>query len=79
MRRRDSGTMQHRNVRFDLLDPAQVAIYRAWTPERRLQAGLEEMNSARSFLTSTVVSQFPDWSAEEVRREVSRRILGHDR
>jgi hypothetical protein len=71
--------MYHRDVRFDLLDPAQVAIYRAWTPERRLQAGLEEMNSARAFMTSAVANQFPDWSTAEIRREVARRILGHDR
>ena len=66
-----------REPRFELLDERQAAIYRTWTPARRLKAVDDEMRFVRLLLAGVVASQHPDWEEGEVQREIARRILGH--
>jgi hypothetical protein len=68
-----------REIRIDLLDDAQVEIYRTWTPEQRIEAGCREMLFVRRLLSGVLREEHPDWPEEQVKREVAKRILGEPR
>jgi hypothetical protein len=67
-----------REIIVELLDPALVELYRSWTPAQRLQAADEICRSVRRQMTDEVTRQHPDWSQEQVRREVAKRFMGPD-
>lgn len=69
--RREEIRIQHPD--WDMLD-----IYASWTPQQRIRAVDEMMRSARKMLSSAIHGEHPEWTEEQVRREVARRILGHD-
>lgn len=64
-------------LRFELLDERQAAIYRGWTPAQRLKAVDDQMLFMRQLLKGVVAGEHPEWSEEEIRREIARRILGN--
>ncbi|HEX5726623.1 MAG TPA: hypothetical protein VFX98_14200 [Longimicrobiaceae bacterium] len=66
-----------REIRIELADDAQVAVYRRWTPAERLRAGAEQTRFVRGMLRSQLKSLYPDWLEDQVQREVARRFLGH--
>lgn len=53
----------------------QIAIYRAMTPERRLQQALRMNRSMRELLAAGFRLRHPDWTESEIHREVAQRIL----
>jgi hypothetical protein len=70
------------------LDPRQVEvvddrvaeILKSKTPAERLRIGFNMWISARRMLLSHIKDTHPDWSQQEVEREVARRLLheNHD-
>ncbi|HWX20347.1 MAG TPA: hypothetical protein VN578_10655 [Candidatus Binatia bacterium] len=58
--------------------PEQIAIFRAMSPERRLQLAEQLYWSARKMKAAGVRMQHPDWSEEQITAEV-RRIFTHAR
>ncbi len=54
--------------------PEQFAIYRRMTPGRRLEIAEQLYWSARRMKTAWVQAQHPDWSEEQVAREVMRNF-----
>jgi hypothetical protein len=56
----------------------QIEIFRRMTPERRLALAEELYWSARRWKGAWLRSQHPDWSDEQVAREVTR-IFTHAR
>ncbi|MBI4622496.1 MAG: hypothetical protein HY736_04640 [Verrucomicrobia bacterium] len=53
----------------------QVAIYRAMTPQQRLQLGLRMNRTMRTLLAAGFRARHPAWTKAEVQRAVSDRIL----
>ena len=54
--------------------PEQFAIYRRMTPGRRLEIAEQLYWSARRMKTAWLQAQHPDWSEEQVAREVTRNF-----
>jgi hypothetical protein len=52
----------------------QIELYRAMTPQQRLQISFELDELSRQLVRSGVRHQNPDWSDEQVEREVKRRF-----
>lgn len=69
---------EKREVNVRLLDERQAAIYRTWTPAQRMKAADDQMRFYRSMMAGVIRGEHPDWSDEEVRREIARRLLGDD-
>ncbi len=65
------------------LDPRQVEVVddrvaevlKRKTPAERLQIGFNIWISARSMLLSHIRHTHPEWSRQDVEREVARRLL----
>lgn len=53
----------------------QVAIYRAMTPEQRLQVALGMNRTLRELLAAGFRDRNPTWTEAEVSRAVADRIL----
>ena len=65
-------------IRIEHPDHRMLEIYASWTPYRRLQAVADMMRAVREIMTAGVRHQHPEWSDDEVRREVARRHRGLD-
>jgi hypothetical protein len=52
----------------------QIELYRAMTPQQRLQISFELDELARQLARAGVHHQHPDWSAQRIEREVARRF-----
>lgn len=52
--------------------PEQFAIYRRMTPERRLAVAESLCLTARRMKAAWLRSLHPDWSEEQIKREVAR-------
>ncbi|HYO12977.1 MAG TPA: hypothetical protein VE685_07280 [Thermoanaerobaculia bacterium] len=59
---------------FDMVDDDMARILREKTGAERLKIASDMFASARRMLESHLRSEHPDWSEEEIQREVSRRI-----
>jgi Rv0078B-related antitoxin len=59
---------------FDMVDDDMARILREKTGAERLKIANDMFASARRMLASHLRSEHPDWSEEEIQREVSRRI-----
>lgn len=59
---------------FDMVDDDMARILREKTGAERLKIASDMFASARRMLASHLRSEHPDWSEEEIQREVSRRI-----
>lgn len=56
------------------ISPEMAAIYRQMTPTERLQIGFGMWRAARKLVAAGVRHQHPDWSEEEMSREIARRL-----
>ncbi len=56
------------------ISPEMAAIYRQMTPTERLQIGFGMWRAARKLVAAGVRQQHPDWSEEEMSREIARRL-----
>jgi len=57
------------------LEPEQLEILRRMTPEQRWRAAHRLYWSLRRHSVAFLRAQHPEWSAEEVEREVRHRFL----
>lgn len=53
----------------------QVSIYRAMTPQQRLDQGLRMNRTMRELMAAGFRDRHPGWSEVQVRRAVADRIL----
>jgi hypothetical protein len=60
---------------IEVVDPAMAAILRTKTPAEKIEMAAAAHRTARAILTARVQSHHPDWTADEVRAEVARRLL----
>lgn len=63
------------DLRFDLIDPVMVEVYRAMTPAQRVQAGLAATELVRERLRAHFREIHPEWSQEQVEAAVVDRLL----
>jgi len=69
---------EDREIKIPRMDPAISEICARWTPAQRLRAGDYLTRCVRRELTNDVASNHPNWSPDEVRREVARRWLAEE-
>jgi hypothetical protein len=58
----------------EILDPMVVQILRQKTPAVRLEQAFRMWETARLIVGGGVRQQHPDWSEDEVLREIARRL-----
>lgn len=59
---------------IEVVDEAMAEVLRRKSPAERIAIGFEMWSSAIKMLTAHLKSSHPDWSVEEVQREVARRM-----
>lgn len=59
---------------IEVVDDACARIYASKSPAERLKIASGMWRSARKLLTQSIKSQYPQWSEQEVRREIIRRL-----
>lgn len=64
----------NRELRFEVVDDDMARVLRSKTGAERLQIASNMFASVRRMMASHLRMQHPDWSEEQVQREVSRRI-----
>jgi hypothetical protein len=60
--------------KFDVIDDQMAAVLREKTVCDRLQIASEMWYSAQKMIRAIVTLEHPEWSCEEVQREVAKRI-----
>jgi hypothetical protein len=60
---------------IEVIDDACARIYASKSPAERLKIASGMWRSAKKLLTISIKFQYPQWSEQEVNREVSRRLL----
>ncbi|MBV9109273.1 MAG: hypothetical protein JO306_07700 [Gemmatimonadetes bacterium] len=65
-----------REICVELPDVRQMEIWSRWTPGERFRAAAELARGADDFLRAQLRSLHPEWSDDEIRREIRRRRLG---
>ena len=60
--------------RLEVLDETMAEVLRRKTPTERLGIAFGLWRSARHMLASMLRSMHPDWSEDQVNREVARRL-----
>jgi hypothetical protein len=68
-----------RDVRIERVDPRVVEALRRMTPGERIEAGLRHSDLLRESARALIEHQHPEWSREQVRDELFRRMHGADR
>lgn len=61
-------------ARIELLDPEMVRILRTKTGAEKLKMVSDMFEAARRMLQASIAARHPDWSEEQVHREVVRRL-----
>ncbi|MBD3676284.1 MAG: hypothetical protein HUJ26_22465 [Planctomycetaceae bacterium] len=56
------------------LSDEMAEVLRQKTDRERLQIGFEMWRAANCMIQATVKQEHPEWSAEEIQREVARRL-----
>ncbi|HYH79971.1 MAG TPA: hypothetical protein VEX86_09235 [Longimicrobium sp.] len=64
-----------REIVVERPDRRLLEIYSSWTPAQRLQAAAEQTRYMLQALAAQLQSLHPDWSPQQVNREVARRQL----
>lgn len=59
---------------FEMVDDDMARILREKTGAERLKIAFDMFSSARRMLANYLRSEHPDWSEEQIQKEVSRRI-----
>jgi hypothetical protein len=62
-----------RNI--EVIDDQMAGVLRRLSGARRLEIASKMHASARTMIRSHITSQHPEWSDEQVIREVARRML----
>jgi len=62
------------NTSFDVVDDAVADILRKKTEAERLAIAFGMWEFARQMIHSVVTAEHPDWSEQEVKRQVARRL-----
>lgn len=62
--------------RIEVIDDVSAAILRKMSGAERLDMGRRMFRSMRAELVHFLRTQHPEWSEEQVRREVARRVSG---
>ncbi|CAI4032159.1 hypothetical protein DNFV4_02587 [Nitrospira tepida] len=60
--------------RIEVVDEAMAEVLRRKTPAERLAIGFGLWRSARKLLRGQLASLHPEWDAEQLDREVVRRL-----
>ncbi|HUK56274.1 MAG TPA: hypothetical protein VLY20_06410 [Nitrospiria bacterium] len=59
---------------IEVVDDAMAEILRRKEPWERIAIGFGLWTGARKMLTSYLAASHPDWTEEQIRREVARRM-----
>ena len=57
------------------LDPVWLEVLRGKTPTERIMMALDANRMARLRIAGQLETDHPDWTAEQIQAEVSRRML----
>ena len=68
--------MSTRQPVVEVMDPMMVEVMRSKTPAERLAITFRMWESARVMVLANVRRQNPDWSEDEIEREVATRMRG---
>ena len=60
--------------KIETIDDEMLPFLRAMTGAERLQVANRMFLSTRRMLTTHLTAEHPDWTAEQIQAEVSRRI-----
>lgn len=60
--------------RIERLDPEMVRILRSKTAAEKLQMVSDMFEAARRMLQASIAARHPEWSDEQVHKEVVRRL-----
>lgn len=66
--------MASKPLRVEILDDAMAAVLRAKSPAERLAIANGMWRSARRIIEAVLRAEQPDWTDEQIRREVARRM-----
>jgi hypothetical protein len=69
-----SERMSPRPPVVEIIDPMVVEIYRKMTPQQRLARAFGMWESAQVIVRGAVQCEHPDWTEEQVLREVANRL-----
>lgn len=61
---------------IEVIDDAMADVLRAKQPWERVAMMSQANRTVRHLLAGGIRARHPDWSAEQVKREVARRMLG---
>lgn len=64
--------------RIDAVDEVVAAALRRKTPGERAMLAFEANRAVRAFVQGAIQTDHPDWTDQQVRREIARRMLGTD-
>jgi hypothetical protein len=62
--------------RIEVIDHDVAAVLRKMQPHERVALTAQAFETARQLAQAQVMRMNPDWTEEQVRREVARRIAG---
>jgi hypothetical protein len=66
--------MLRRPLNVEVMDDAMADVLRAKSPAERLAIANGMWRSARRMIEAILRAEQPDWSDDEIRREVARRM-----
>lgn len=66
--------MASKPLRVEIIDDAMAAVLRAKSPAERLAIANGMWRSARRIIEAVLRAEQPDWTDEQIRREVARRM-----
>ena len=69
-------TMTAATKRIEAVDPAVAEALRRMSGMERLRLGHETWELTRDRLAAYIAYRHPEWSSEEIQRQVARRLLG---
>ncbi len=58
----------------EVMDDAMAEVFRKKSEVERLRIGFRMWKSARVILRAAILTEQPDWSADQVNREIAKRI-----
>jgi hypothetical protein len=71
---RPGPAVEHRDLRVEIPDDAQVAVLRGMSGADRLRIASGMFRAARKMLESDLAARHPEWDEERLRAEVARRL-----
>lgn len=61
--------------RIELPDEKMISVLRAMTPAKRLETAFYLARLARKMMWAQAASAHPEWTEDQIRKEVARRTL----